>query len=234
MLFRSNGPVQLPQSGSLMVLGSSANQKYPAAKSLLDQIYSDGDYGGGIGECGKRDLKQFFKTALGVTPQEIDLNPDPNDCIPDPPHPITFNLTHDYKAGTINYAIEYSNKKCNRKFTDITIQTSNPNKIFATFNIPNSYNCPVIQELGTYSPKKVTLTVKGIDTSEIGQPSDLDAVQEIINSLSFDCFDMGYLPITLPPAGTYIITQKQYTKNPIDGSFSVTIAYICNTTGCSI
>ena len=233
-LIRINEPLQLPQSGSLLIAGSQSSNKYNNAKDLLDQIYSEADYSGGIGECSKRDLKAFFKTALGITPQQLDLNIDPTDCVPDPPHPITFNLTHDYKAGTINYTVEYSNKKCGRKFTDITIQTNNPNKIFATFNIPNSYNCPVIQELGTYSAKKVTLTVKGIDTSEIGQPTNLDATQEIINSLSLGCYDMGYLPIALPPAGTYIITQKQYTKNPIDGSFTVVISYICGTSGCSL
>jgi hypothetical protein len=234
-LIRINEPIQLPQSGSLFISANQSNNKYSNAKTLLDQIYNESDYGAGLGECGKRDLKPFFKSVLGITLDAFNASSNPNDCVPDPPHPTSFNLTHDYNNGTINYSIEYSKSRaCGRKFTDISIQTNNSNKIFATFNIPNSYNCPTIQELGTYSAKKVTLTVKGIDGSEIGQPTDLDITQEVVNTLSLGCYNWGYLPITMPPPGTYIITQKQYTRNPIDGSFTVIISYICDTTGCSI
>jgi hypothetical protein len=234
-LVRINQPIQLPSNGAILIANNPSTTKYNNAKALLDQIYSDSDYGGGLGECGKRDLKPSFKTALGITLAAINTSPNPNDCTPDAPHPISFNLTHDYNAGTINYSIEYSKSKaCGKKFSDISIQTTNPTKVLAVFNIPNSYNCPIVQELGTYTSKTVSLTIQGIDSSEIGQPTNLDIVSEITKELSLGCYDMGYLPVTLPPAGTYIITQKQYTRNPIDGSFTINIAYICGTTGCSI
>lgn len=233
-LIRTNEPLELPKTGSFLIYKGAGISKYTNAKNLLDKIYSDNDYSAGLGEMGKRDLKLAFKNILGINLQQLNGSPAPNDPIPDPPHPISFNLTHDYNNGTINYSIEYSsNALCGRKFTDITIQTSNPNKVTAIFNIPNSNNCPIIQELGTYTAKTVNLTVQGVDFSDIGQPPDLDIVDEINTHLNLGCYDIGYLPITLPPPGTYIITQQQYTKNPLDGSFTVNVSYICGS-GCSI
>jgi|694.fasta_scaffold48783_2 hypothetical protein len=237
-LIRINEPLRLPEKGSILINNTGSNNKYLNAKSLLDKIYSDSDYGSGLGENGKRDLKLSFKNALNITLPALGINGPPNNNdIPDPPHPNTFNLTHNYNAGTITYSAEYSSKQgtsaCGKKFNEISIQTTNPIKILATFNIPNSNSCPVIQELGTYTNKTVNLTIQGIDTSEVGQPTNLSVVNEVLNTLNVGCYDEGYLPISLPPPGTYIITQKQYTRNPLDGSFSINMTYICNG-NCSI
>lgn len=233
-LIRINQPINLPSNGSLFIHNNQNTNKYTNAQNLLNKIYSANDYGAGLGENGKRDLKPFFKSALGISLFALNMGVNPSDTIPDPPHPITFNLTHDYNAGTINYTVEYSNSQaCGRKFNAITIQTTNPNKVIAVFNVPNSNNCPIIQELGTYTSKVVNLTIQGIDSSEIGQPSNLNLVNEV-NSALIGCYDEGYLPVSLPPPGTYIVTQKQYTKNPIDGSYTISMSYICGTEGCSI
>ena len=234
-LVRINEPLELPSQGSFLIYNSDSLSKYTNAKSLLDQIYSEADYNGGIGENGKRDLKPFFKNALGITLANLGMFTFSGDNIPDPPHPINFNLTHDYNSGTINYTVEYSsNKTCGRKFNSISITTSNPNKVIAVFNIPNSNQCATIQELGTYTAKTVSVSIQGIDLSEIGQPTELNIVNEIINDLSLSCYSQGYLPVLLPTAGTYIVTQKEYIKNPLDGSFTINMAYICNTTGCNL
>lgn len=239
-LIKIKEPLELPENGAFLIYNTNYYQpnhitKYNNAKILLDQIYDDTDYNEGLGETGKRDLKKPFKDVMGLTLSELGINTSPNDPIPDPPHPITFNLTHDYNAGTINYSVEYSsNKACGRKFNDISIQTSNPNKVIAVFNIPNSFNCPIIQELGTYTAKTVSLTIQGMDLSEAGEPTSLDLTTQVLNELNIGCYDDGYLPITLPPPGTYIITQKQYTKNPLDGSFTVNLSYICGTEGCNL
>lgn len=232
-LIRIKEPLELPQTGSILITNNNSNNKYLNAKNLLDKIYSDSDYNGGIGEGGKRDLKPSFKNALDITLSALGISSLPSQDVPDPPHPVSFNLTHNYNAGTINYSVEYSTKNaaCGRKYNEISIQTTNPTKILATFNIPNSNSCPVIQELGTYTAKTVSVTIQGIDTSEIGQPTNLVLVNEVLNTLNLDCYDQGYLPITIPQG--YIITQKQYTRNPVDGSFTVNISYICDN-GCSI
>jgi hypothetical protein len=243
-LIRTNKAITLPNSGAITLLNSSSDDKYNNAKIVLDKIYSSSDYNGGLGECGKRDLKSQYKSILGIDNEALstsdEVKPDPvcppeDGCIiPDPPHPASFNLTHDYNSGTISYSVEYNsdNASCqsgnNAKFTQISIQTSKPNKVIATFNVPNSEKCPIIQELGTYTTKTVTLNISGTDPSCKGKPKAID-FNTLISCGA--CEDDGDFPIKLPLGGNFILTQKQYTKNPVDGSFSISLAYICDD-GC--
>jgi hypothetical protein len=246
-LIRINKVLQLPSSGSITLLSNISDNKYTNAKIVLDKIYSDLDYDGGQGSCGKRDLKPNFKNILGITTQNLADKELPESacedteeggCVmTDPPHPSSFNLTHDYINGTITYSIEYSSKDgvCSNstglKFNQITIQTNKPNKVIATFNIPNSYECPTIQELGTYTSKTVSVTISGTDSSCVGKPKDIDFGSLI---LCGTCDSEEYLPVKVPLEGSFILTQKQYTKNPVDGSFTINLGYICDTTGCNL
>lgn len=245
-LIRTPTVMQLPSKGAITIFNSIGSSKYSNAKTVLDKIYSDSDYNAGLGSSGKRDLKPGFKSALGITLDQLNTGSetptppatcpeDDNATIPDPPHPSSFNLTHDYNSGTITYSLEYSSDKSacgesGQKYSQISIQTTQPTKVIATFNVPNSDLCPTIQELGTYTAKKVTITVSGTDKSCQGKPNDID-FGSIIECGS--CDSNEYLPISLPPEGSYILTQKQYTKNPIDGSFTINLAYTC-AAGCDI
>lgn len=234
-IIRTNEPLQLPSKGSFLISNSSATSKYSNAKVVLDKIYSDGDYSGGIGLAGKRDLKPIFKNALGVTLDELNASPPADDNVSDPPHPTSFNLTHDYIGGTINYSVEYSSSgSCGKKYNEISVQTTQPTKVIAVFNIPNNGSCPTIQELGTYTAKTVSVTISGLDHSETGQPTNINLANEL-SLANPGCFGDGYLPpIILPSVGAdHILTQRQYTKNPIDGSYTLNLTYICGTDGCS-
>lgn len=242
-LIRANKVIDLPVKGSIVLLNNITDTKYDNAKKVLDKIYSENDYNKGIGPTGKRDLKPAFKLVLGITPAALNVGnyqiPQPTSCpgdnkIPDPPHANSLNLTHDYNNGTITYSAEYNNNSnCEDgrdvKYTQINIQTSKPTKVTATFNIPNSDSCPVIQELGTYTNTRVTVTINGTDSSCKGKPNKVDLTKLIECGA---CGDSQYYPIPLPDDGNYIITQSQYTSNPIDGSFTINLGYICGTTGC--
>lgn len=233
-IINSPGPISLPNSGSFIIYSGSSSSKYNNAKTLLDKIYNESDYGSGLGESGKRDLKKIFKDALGITLAELDALPADDDPVSDPPHPTSFNLTHDYNNGTINYSLEYSSANaCGKKYQEISVQISNPTKVTATFNIPNSNSCPTIQELGTQTAKTVSVTIRGFDHSLIGRPEVID-LEEQLNMANPGCLNDGYLPINIPGITTdSILTQRQYTKNPVDGSYSVSLNYICSKI-CSI
>lgn len=243
-LIRINKIINLPEKGSIVLLNNITDTKHNNALKVLNKIYSDTDYNGGIGNSGKRDLKPAFKNVLGITKSELSINnnqnqqPDPcsdANSIPDPPHPTSFNLTHDYNAGTITYSAEYnsSNSSCQDgsdiKYSQINIQTTKPTKVIATFNVPNSDSCPVIQELGTYTNTKVSVTISGTDSSCKGKPVTVDFTKLIECGA---CGDTQYYPIALPANGNYIVTQSQYTSNPVDGSYTINLGYICGTTGC--
>jgi hypothetical protein len=244
-LIRTNKVIELPNQGSIRLLSNISDNKYNNAKIVLDKIYSSSDYNGGLGECGKRDIKSNFKNILGISVDQLIVNgqpPDPPPCpsdtsciIPDPPHPSSFNLTHDYVNGTITYSLDYNSDDANcqngdnAKFTQISIQTSQPNKVTATFDVPNSDRCSIIQELGTFTTKTVTVNITGNDNSCIGRPREVDFTKLIDCGA---CDDDMELPVKVPLNGNFILTQKQYTKNPVDGSFTINLAYICGTTGC--
>lgn len=231
-LIRSTDTIQLPPKGSFFSSvynrGTGYGPKYINAKTLLNQIYNDNDYNGGIGANGKRDLTPQFKDILGVTYNELGVEGSEYDEIQDGPHPISFNLTHDYINGTINYSVEYSsNAVCGRKHREISIQTNSPIPVYAQFDIPNGGSVPIFQPLNTITAGNVTVTVTGVDLSENGQPTNIDILSE---------FDTGFieLPVNIPLPGTFILTSSQHTKNPLDGSFTVTKSFICNTNGCYI
>jgi hypothetical protein len=244
-LIRINKAIELPSQGSIRLLSNISDNKYNNAKIVLDKIYSNSDYNGGQGECGKRDIKPNFKSILGISVDQLIVNgqtPDPPPCpsdtsciIPDPPHPSSFNLTHDYVNGTITYSLDYNSDDANcqngdnAKFTQISIQTSQPNKVTATFDVPNSDRCSIIQELGTFTTKTVTVNITGNDNSCIGRPREVDFTKLIDCGA---CDDDMELPVKVPLNGNFILTQKQYTTNPVDGSFTINLAYICGTTGC--
>jgi|LakMenEpi03Aug12_release.lakeMendotaPanAssembly.Ray.scaffolds.fasta_scaffold00497_19 hypothetical protein len=229
-LIRVPGPLTLPETGTILISNGSSQSAYDNAKIVLDKIYNPNDYNAGMGTTGKKDLKTNYKAVLGITMDALGVSPSPDDQVPDPPHPLSLNFTHDYVGGNIGYTAEYnSDNICGKKYAQISIQTNNPNKIIATFNIPNSNSCPIIQELGTFTAKRVAITIQGTDNSDIGQPSGID-LPSLIQCNS--CYDEGYFPIGLP-VGDYILTQKQYTNNPIDGSYTINLGYICST-GCDI
>jgi hypothetical protein len=227
-LIRSPDTITLPQKGSFLSFNKNAKNifsiKYDNAKTLLDKIYSDQDYNGGIGANGKRDLKAAFKNILNIDYNALNSSAGIDDTIPDGPHPISFNLTHDYISGTINYSVEYSsNTACGRKHREISIQTSSPTPVYAQFDIPNGGVVPIFQNLNTFTAQNVTVTITGIN-----------ALSSNINILGEFTTGSEALPVSIPLPAAYILTSSQYTKNPIDGSFTATKSFICNTNGCFI
>lgn len=230
-LIRNGKPITLPNSGPIFIHNNNSYvNKYDNALSVLNKIYSASDYNNGVGDSGKRDLKPDFKTLLGVTDLALENNTSTNDPIPDSPHPASFNLTHDYLNGSINYSVEYrsNNSNCGRKYRNVSIETTMPNRVIAIFNIPNSESCPVVQDLYTYTAMTVSVSVEGVDLSETGQPTSLN-LNSLINCGT--CFSEGYFPVTIPQGS--IITDKTYTFNPLDGSFTANVSYICSE-GCNI
>jgi len=227
-IINSSSPIQLPNSGSILIYKNNNDTKYDNAKLLLDKIFKETDYNAGFGASGKKDLIKAFKDDLGVTLTDLNISTPLDDPVSDPPHPISFNLTHDYNTGTINYTVEYSSDTlaCGRKYQEISIQTNNPTKIIAPFNIPLSDKGPLIQELGTQTAKIVTVTINGVDLTAQGKPRPMDLLSEL------NC-NANYLPITLPNING-IKTNQEYTRNILDGSYTINLSYICDNNGCII
>lgn len=232
-LIHSHKPLTLPEKGSLFIVNNNNYvTKYDRALEVLNKIYSPSDYNNGIGENGKRDLKPAFKTLLDITAQALETVLSENDPLPDPPHAVSLDITHDYINGSINYTAEYktNTNPYGRISREITIDTDIPTKVVATFDIPNSNQCSFIQDLSTYTTKTTNVTINGIDLSANGKPPKID-FNTIFNCGS--CFSEEYFPITIPMPEGSIITQKTHTHNPLDGTFTINLTYICSE-GCNI
>lgn len=234
-LIRSSKPIELPKQGSLFLYhaGDALPNKYENAKKLLDKIYTPSTYEYSSLAARKKDFNSSFKNLLGVTLNALELSAPSDDPRADAPHPTSFNITHNYD-GTIGYSAEYTNKvnRYGRKYSEISISTSNPTPIIATFTVPNNGGCAVMQDINTVTSKTVSITIRGLDLSNTGKYYITSG--DWISQLDcMNCNDFGSFPITLPNSNNTILTQKQYTKNPVDGSYTISLEYICNA-GCDI
>jgi len=236
-LIRSSKPLELPKTGSFFLYnaaGDALTNKYENAKKLLDIIYTPATYEYGSADARKKDFNTNFKNLLGVTLASLEITAPSDDPRSNPPHPSSFNITHNYD-GSISYSAEYTNKNnpCGRKYSEISISTNNPTPIIATFTIPNNGQCAVIQDINTTTSKTVSITIRGVDLSSTGKYYITDGAEWLNQLECMSCQDLGSFPISLPNSANTVITQKQYTKNPLDGSFTISLEYICNA-GCSI
>jgi hypothetical protein len=215
-LIKNGVPLTLPSEGSLFIYNDGNSNKYTNALSLWDDNIK---YMGGESEKRGKDLSVNFKNSIGVTLAELGRISSPTDTRLDPPHPTSFNLTHDYNKGIINYTIVYSSSStCGRKYRELSVSISNPINVYASFTIPNSNSGPLIQFLNTKTAKKININIQGYETKQ----DDIN-----FNSL-INCEQPDY-PVDLPYVNNLsILTSKTITRNLFDGSFSIGLSYICN------
>jgi hypothetical protein len=218
-LIKVPGSFNLPNNGSLLIGGTLAN-KFASAQSLLTKII-EGD-----------DLKANYKTVLGITKEQLELNNQ--DCVPGNINPSSFNLTRNYMEGNISYSAEYtSNRACtpSGEIASASISVENPTPILAEFNIPSGFagnGGVIIQDIGTKTNRKISVSVQGRSNPDCCIKDNID------NLLDLAC-DGIKIPkgIKLPDENLYILTQKTREDNIIDGSFSINLGYICSK-GCNI
>lgn len=218
-LIYSAGNFSLPSNGSFMINANSSTNKYTTASSFYSSIGNDSD------------LNDTFKDVLNITFDELDADTSECSNIPPYPKPGSFNLTRNYIDGTINYSAEYStDSACNRSgesIQNISITTDNPTPVLAEFIVPNG---PVIiQDIKTVTAKKITINIDGRKSSDRDCCHDLST---IISSLGCSAIVLP-VGVTLPDPSKYILTQKTRTDNKIEGTYNITLGYICES-GCSI
>lgn len=216
-LITTEGSFKLPKNGTLLI-GSALGNKFSNAENLLNKLI-DGD-----------DLKDSYKSALDINAQELQVNTSGCNDLDIPP--ASFNLTRNYMDGTISYSAEYtSTRACAKSIASASISIDNPTPVLAEFIVPGGLNGDggvVIQDIGTKTAKKVSVTIEGRGTKKCCVDSDL-------NSLLDDACAGVQIPsgIILPNDNDFILTQKSRQDNIKDGSYTLNLSYICSS-GCSI
>ena len=218
-LIFSNGNFGLPQTGSLIIKANDIANKYSGASSFYTNI--------GLED----DLVDTFKNTLGITYAELNIKPEACITLPPYPKPSSFNLTRNYIEGNITYAAEYdTNSACNKEgefIQSVSITTDNPVPVLAEFTIPNFGT--IIQDLKTVTAKKINIEISARKQKKKECcPGDINAL--IQNSCQAISLPSG---VTEPDPTKYVLTQKQRTDNKLDGSYTISLSYIC-APGCEI
>ena len=143
-----------------------------------------------------------------------------NTCTNSCTHPASFNITHNYNAGTIDYNVEFNYDGNNREsICNITVSTEEPVPLTAEFTIPG--RGMYYQPLGGCTPRKWSINAEGrIAGYDNISCSDLTQYLTVCGAMPVGCTGL------IPPDG-YLLTSKQQTFNPIDGSFSYNASYVC-------
>ena len=198
----------LPQQGTFLTKYNGETTKYDNA---LASYYN---YIGG-----NTDLGDGFKNDKDITQAALLIKNGNGTAIPS-----SFVLDHNYHEGSISYSAQYDsklNRGLSQGYMNISIVKNDPTPIINEFVIPGRGQGPLIQWLGAYTPKTISISIEGANQGNKGcSLSDLCSsvpdVGDIFNQLS------SYEGSTV-----WIKTSEQYNKNAIDGSFSMNVDYTC-------
>jgi hypothetical protein len=211
-LIRTPNILELPNNGSIFAYNdNSTNSRYSKALSAFNNIATKEDL--------KDNIKTFFtitNEALGVTGNCI----SPSGLAP----PASHNITHSYIEGSIGYETTYTTERaCSPSgtgFTNVNVSVEDSVDIIAEFVIPGRTKGPILQKIGAKTPRKVNINIDGT--------LDKKCCIDFSNLYDNACNGLP-LPSGIPSATIdgMKLTQDQFVSNPLDGSYSISRAYIC-------
>lgn len=218
-LIQSNGNFSLPDKGHL-IIGPSYQSKFTSASNLLTKILNGTE----------DDLSTSFKGALNITNEALLLTGNSCNAVI---KPSSFNLTKNYMTGIINYSIEYNtDRNCftpglnDTSISKTSIDIEWPVPIIAEFTTPGGDF--ILQDINTVTAKRISINSEG------------KSKRDGCTNLNTLLLQVAANPNALLPLGTifpeYIdstLTGRTFNYNPLDGSYSMTLSYIC-TKACEI
>jgi ethanolamine utilization protein EutP (predicted NTPase) len=131
-------------------------------------------------------------------------------------------LTDNFNADVLNYTSEvnYVNSYFSKNLIDIATK-------------PNGIGNFLLQDINTVSSRKVNITVEGKSTKECCTNNGLEINVLLTNIVTGDINSFLPAGVTIPEPETSLLTQKELNYNPIDGSYTITVAYVCSE-GCEL
>jgi hypothetical protein len=240
--------LSLPSNGPFIASSPDITSKYYYAwyhfmKDIVNEDFSD------LRENFKRALSINYATLFPETGSDIPCVEDENGggylaLFQLLAKPRTFSISHNYNDGAVLYSAEYDTERscsADRGFEDLTVTEEDPVPILAEFIVPGRSAGPIIQNLETYTNKKITLSFTGVTKKGCIEGNPWQEEWEALNP-GEDIFDFVNLNVNIPPIVNAIIrtteksaeeqnkklikTNDSYNYNPIDGSFSVNVSYI--------
>ncbi|NBX98097.1 hypothetical protein EBQ81_04520 [bacterium] len=209
---------ELPANGTFIGKKTTDKTKYDYAKTaFLSYIQSNtGD-----------DLNNQLKALLDITNSGLLLIDNNSQPRTGQPKPTSFVVDHNYHEGSIDYTATYdsiNSSTLDLGYTNISITRTFPTDIIQEFIIPGRAAGPIIQKLNMRNPGKISIKVDGMSPKNISSNSNIVPCNSIPDYS--DIIGIENI-IAIDSHSDYIKTLEEYTKNNIDGSFSISLEYLC-------
>jgi hypothetical protein len=207
---------KLPKNGSFFtaLFTSNTKTKYENAKDFFYDIIGNDS-----------DLNNTTKQKLGVTFAELAVGNINSGY----PVSSNFTLNHSYSNGIVEYTAEYNSNNAiglQTGYTNVNIVRNDPVAVVQEFSVPGRTAGPIIQNIGAKTPKSISISINGANYSDKLCINDLSAIN--ICTLAPTLTNItGLAAILNNTNNNWIRTKKDFTVNPIDGSFSINLEYIC-------
>lgn len=201
---------QLPSSGSFITAKDGNETKYNNALAHYTAI---------IGHS--TDLLPSLKEKLNIKKSQLLINGPEG-------YPIasSFVLDHNYTEGTLSYTATYDKMQTiarDRGYVNISIVRNDPTEMIQEFIVPGRYNGPIIQKLNMKTARTISINIDGASQEN----KTCSSVNELCSY--FPVFNVSGLSSLLNERTDLIKTKEEYTSNPIDGSFSISLEYTSKT-----
>jgi len=206
-IYYANNEFQLPQTGNFISTINSNETKYSNALAYFLAKVGDSS-----------DLLSDFKDSIDITKAELlidDLSY---------PVPTTFSLDHNYHDGSITYNANYDkllNERANTGYSNISVVRNDPIEIIQEFIIPGRQAGPLIQKLNMFTAPTISITIEGSDPAN-RECTDLIDLCDYLPVIDIEDFES----LTSENEG-WIKTKEEYTTNKIDGSYVISLEYLC-------
>jgi len=226
-LLQSFGAFSFPQYGTILQAGSTST-KYNNANSFLSKIIN----------TNLDDLESSYKTDLNITTASLELGSAISPCEEADLEikPSSFSITRNFMTGSISYSAQYSSdRSCTKTQPDgetifkTSITVDEPVPIISEFTIPNGQY--IIQDIGTFTAKKITVTSEG--KKNRGCCDIQEGMNAFLEDLLSSDMETLFPALEFPDESLFVLTNKSFSYNILEGSYTVNLAYIC-TSGCYI
>jgi hypothetical protein len=209
---------ELPANGTFIGKKTTDKTKYDHAKlSFLSYIkHSTED-----------DLRTELKGLLNITNSGLLLTDSAGAPRTGMPKPTSFVIDHDYHGGSIGYSATYDSVNSNAfdlGYTNVSITRTFPTDVIQEFIIPGRAAGPIIQKLNMRNPGKISIKVDGMSPKNIAMNANIspcDSIPDYSDIIGIENI------IAIDSHPDYIKILEEYTKNNIDGSFSISLEYLC-------
>lgn len=218
-----NNDFLLPDNGNFISTIDSMETKYSNALAYFNTKISNGS-----------DLYDNVKLELNITRDALLIN---DECNPDqnniPPRTSTFTTDHNYNGGSIGYNTSYNTESASTNagtngYSNISIVRNDPVEIIQEFIIPGRSSGPIIQRLGMKTARTISINIDG------ASPENKECIRFCKDgNNSFDpCdglpkFSIKDFDKLVEENENWIKTKEDYTSNKIDGSYSISLEYLC-------